>query len=102
MGLVRRIARRIRRAVDNSRLPARAKAEVRADRPGLPAEEAERDPAIHEAVGWIGRAQDRSASADGGVAGWAPGGPTAVGRSFSRALALLVNCEDRSNAARYY
>ena len=43
-------------------------AEVRRDRRGLPAADPGIDRAVAEAVAWLGRAQDRSASRDGGVA----------------------------------
>lgn len=68
------------------RLPAAAKAERRNDSLGLPAEDPGVERAIDEGVAWLGRAQDRSASADGGVArhyslitGWGTSYPETTG-----------------------
>ncbi len=51
-------------------LPALARAERRKDRRGLPAFDPGPERAIDEALAWLGRAQDCSASQDGGVAAW--------------------------------
>lgn len=68
------------------RLPAAAKAERRRDRAGLPGEEPGIDRVVEEGIGWLGRAQDRSRSSDGGVArhfslvgGWATSYPETTG-----------------------
>ena len=67
-------------------LPAPAKRERRRDRGGLPATDPGLDRVIDAAVGWLGRAQDCSVSADGGVArdysllgGWATSYPETTG-----------------------
>ena len=78
-----RILRRLRR---DPELPAPAIAAVREDAKGLPP----KDPGIErfcaEGVSWLHRAQDRSASADGGIArdygllhGWATSYPETTG-----------------------
>jgi hypothetical protein len=68
------------------RLPAAAKAEARRDSLGLPAQDPGIERAIDEGVAWLGRAQDHSASADGGVArqyslitGWGASYPETTG-----------------------
>ncbi|HEX8097733.1 MAG TPA: prenyltransferase/squalene oxidase repeat-containing protein, partial [Pyrinomonadaceae bacterium] len=58
-------ARAVRRYL---RLPPRARAEQRRDRAGLPREDPGLERAVRESVAWICRAQDNSASHDGGVA----------------------------------
>jgi len=80
---VRHILRRLRRRPE---LPEAARAAAREDAAGLP----ERDVGVErfcaEAVAWLGRAQDCSASADGGfardyslVGGWATSYPETTG-----------------------
>lgn len=56
------------------------------DRSGLPTSDPGPDRAVEEGIGWLCRAQDRSASADGGFArhfglvdGWAPSYPETTG-----------------------
>src|SRR5919108_3785312 len=68
------------------RLPAPAKAEHRQDALGLPTYDPGIERAIDEGVAWLGRAQDHSTSADGGVArhyslvtGWSTSYPEATG-----------------------
>ena len=65
---------------------AGARAERQRDRQGLPSSNPGIDRLAEEAVGWLGRAQDHSASADGGVArhyslidGWGPSYPETTG-----------------------
>jgi hypothetical protein len=76
----------LRRIRDEWRLPDAARAERRRDRAGP----GERDPGVEAAIDagieWLGRAQDSSASADGGVArdyslirGWATSYPETTG-----------------------
>src|SRR5262249_32341461 len=76
------------------RLPPTAKAERRRDSLGLPAEDPGIDRAIDEGVAWLGRAQDYSASADGGVArhyslitGWGASYPETTGYIIPTMLA---------------
>jgi hypothetical protein len=68
------------------RLPAVAKAERRKDALGLPSYDPGVERAIDEGVAWLGRAQDHSTSADGGVArhyslvtGWSTSYPETTG-----------------------
>jgi hypothetical protein len=83
---VRRILRPVRRTVNRLLLPREAKTEHRLDTMGLPAHDPGIDRAIDEAVSWLFRAQDRSTSADGGVArhyslikGWGSSYPETTG-----------------------
>lgn len=71
---------------DYMELPPRAKRANREDRRGLPEDDVDIDRAIHEGIAWLGRAQDRSASRDGGVArhfslldGWSTSYPETTG-----------------------
>jgi hypothetical protein len=77
---------RIRNRLSPPRLSAEAREEARKDRDG----QAQSDPgaavAIAEGLAWLCRAQDHSASSDGGVArhyslldGWAPSYPETTG-----------------------
>ena len=68
------------------RLPAAAKAERRKDALGLPSYDPGVERAIDEGIAWLGRAQDHSTSADGGVArhyslvtGWSTSYPETTG-----------------------
>ena len=72
--------------VDTSRLPKAVKAEIKKDHMGLPEFDPNIDAVIDEGIAWLGRAQDFSASADGGVArdynlvtGWATSYPETTG-----------------------
>ena len=78
VGALRSAARRVRQAVRWQLLPQPAKAAHRADDRGLSPDDPGIPRAIDEAIGWLCRAQDESASHDGGVAhhfglvdGWA-------------------------------
>jgi hypothetical protein len=72
--------------VDWRNLPEAARLEVRADRRGHPNHDAGPAAVIEAGVGWLGRAQDRSSTHDGGVArhysltsGWGPSYPEVTG-----------------------
>lgn len=72
--------------VEFNRLPAAAQEAVRVDSAGLPAFDPGPEAAIRAALEWLGRAQDRSRSGDGGVArhyslltGWAVSYPETTG-----------------------
>jgi Squalene-hopene cyclase C-terminal domain len=65
---VRSILQPIRAFGRYLRLPPAAKAERRQDALGLPPQDPGVDRAIDEGVAWLGRAQDHSTSADGGIA----------------------------------
>jgi len=76
------------------RLPAAAIAEHRHDWRGLPAQDPGIETAIDEAMAWLGRAQDYSASDDGGVAsdfslltGWGTSYPEITGYTIPTMLA---------------
>ena len=78
--------REARALVDYWKLPSAAKKEHRRDRQGLPKNDIGIEPAIREGMSWLCRAQDRSASQDGGVArhfslidGWATSYPETTG-----------------------
>jgi hypothetical protein len=66
--MLRRLLQPLRTFRDYLRLPAAAKAERRSDARGCSAQDPGIERAIDEAMAWLGRAQDHSASADGGVA----------------------------------
>lgn len=83
---LRRILRPIRRTVNSLLLPQAAKAERRLDSLGLAARDPGIDRAIDEGVAWLFRAQNRSTSADGGIArhyslitGWGSSYPETTG-----------------------
>ncbi len=72
--------------VEFTRLPAAAKRAVRVDAAGLPAFDPGPEASITAAIDWLGRAQDCSRSADGGVArhyslltGWGSSYPETTG-----------------------
>jgi hypothetical protein len=76
------------------RLPAAAIAEHRHDWRGLPARDPGIETAIDEGMAWLGRAQDYSASDDGGVAsdfslltGWGTSYPEITGYTIPTMLA---------------
>lgn len=86
MQTMQTMKRRVRRLLDELRLPARARAERRRDRAGLPPDDPGIDAVVDACMHWLCRAQDRSASADGGVArdfsllrGWATSYPETTG-----------------------
>ena len=76
----------IRRLRDEMQLPARAKRERERDHRGLPQDDPGAERVIDEGVRWLLRAQERSASQDGGVArhfsllkGWGTSYPETTG-----------------------
>ena len=76
----------LRRLKAELTLPRAAKQERDRDRVGLPQTDPGCDAVIHAGIEWLGRAQDCSASADGGVArsyslidGWASSDPETTG-----------------------
>jgi hypothetical protein len=83
MATLRSIARK---SLDLLGLPLAVKSEVLRDRAALPRTDPGHDRAIREALAWLGRAQDHSASHDGGVArhfslidGWSTSYPETTG-----------------------
>lgn len=92
--MMRRVVRSFRAWPAALRLPPAAKAARRKDSLGVPAEDPGVERAIDEGVAWLGRAQDHSASADGGVArhyslitGWGPSYPETTGYIIPTMLA---------------
>lgn len=82
MGLVQAA----RRTAQEMMLPAAARRQVSQDREGVPAFDPGPDAVIRACLDWLGRAQDKSTSADGGVArdfslisGWATSYPETTG-----------------------
>jgi hypothetical protein len=76
----------LRKLRDDWKLPARAREERRRDGEGLPSRDPGIEAVIDAGVEWLGYAQDRSASGDGGVArdyslirGWATSYPETTG-----------------------
>jgi hypothetical protein len=74
------------RSLARFQLPAHVKAEIRKDHAGLPATDPGADAVVKACTAWLVRAQDLSASADGGVArdynlvnGWATSYPETTG-----------------------
>jgi hypothetical protein len=85
------------------RLPASTKAAIRADAAGPPSYDPGAEAAIMAALEWLGRAQDRSRSSDGGVArhyslltGWAASYPETTGYIVPT---LLEQAERRNDAS---
>ncbi len=72
--------------VDDSKLPKSVKLEIKNDHLGLSETDPGIDQVVQQGIAWLGRAQDNSASADGGVArdfnlvtGWATSYPETTG-----------------------
>src|SRR5919198_4213262 len=85
---------RVRAIVLSRQIPPCAKHEHTADRAGLSANDPGITHSVEEAIGWLCRAQDNSASNDGGVArhfslvdGWAPSYPETTGYIIPTVLA---------------
>lgn len=88
-------------------LPARAREARREDRAGLPSEDPGVERAVREAVAWLGRAQDNSASRDGGVArhysllnGWSNSYPETTGYVVPTLLAYAKEYGDEEARRR--
>jgi hypothetical protein len=84
--LLRNVRGAVGKILDDLRLPAQAKLARRIDHRGLPERDVGVERAIDEAIAWLGRAQDHSASHDGGcarhyslVSGWATSYPETSG-----------------------
>jgi hypothetical protein len=80
------ISRWLREVREAALLPAIARDERRRDRAGLPDDDPGNEPVLHALLEWLSLAQDRSASADGGVArtfdllrGWETSYPETTG-----------------------
>ncbi|RIK73457.1 MAG: hypothetical protein DCC67_17905 [Planctomycetota bacterium] len=88
-------------------LPPAAKAEARRDREERLFDDPGPEAAVRFGGRWLARAQDRSKSADGGVArhfslttGWAPSYPETTGYIVPTVLALADNHDDADMARR--
>ena len=99
----------VRSVLDDMRLPADAKREIRRDRAGLAMEDMGPARVIAASLDWIGRAQDNSPNADGGVArhfslvsGWGRSYPETTGYIVPTMLeqARLLDRPDLSERAR--
>ena len=84
--MLRRLKTRIDKTVVRRNLPPAGKAELKRDLQGPPSEDPGIEKTIEGAIGWLCRAQDSSASADGGVAraynlmsGWSSSYPETTG-----------------------
>jgi rhamnogalacturonyl hydrolase YesR len=84
-----------------------ARAERRSDARGVPDRDPGIDRVVDESIAWLCRAQDCSASADGGVArhyslitGWGPSYPETTGYIVSTLLAYAREHNDRALAER--
>ena len=93
-GKIRGVLRPIRMKIGELQLPASARAERRLDSLRLAAQDPGIERAIDEGVAWLGRAQDHSASSDGGVArhyslvtGWGTSYPETTGYIIPTLLA---------------
>jgi hypothetical protein len=83
LGLAKSVAKTV---IENCKLPQAAKRERRRDRQGRPEQAPSIEAVIEACVAWLGEAQDRSASKDGGVArdyslvdGWSTSYPETTG-----------------------
>jgi hypothetical protein len=105
------VLRALRRtAVDTAeylRLPASVKAEIRADRRGLPGPDPGIDAAVDACLWWLREAQDRSVTGDGGVArhyglvtGWGASYPETTGYIAPTMLACADRLGDSDLATR--
>jgi hypothetical protein len=95
----RRLTERIRDLIEETRLPASVRAEVRADRLGLRQPDPGSPRAISACLDWLADAQDLSPTADGGVArhyhlvhGWGASYPETTGYI----VPTLFECADRT------
>ena len=89
---------RISRAREWRSLPPAARAEIRADRQGIPLADPGPGTAIEANLDWLARAQDRSPTADGGVArhyslltGWGASYPETTGYIVPTLLDLAAD-----------
>jgi hypothetical protein len=86
MTLIARISTKINRLRNTHSIGAAAQAQAARDHDGLPVRDPGAEAVVHEGIAWLGRAQDCSASHDGGVArdyslvnGWATSYPETTG-----------------------
>jgi len=103
----RRALKTVDGLVNYLHLPAAAKAEHHTDSAGLPAQDLDIEQAIQEGIAWIGRAQNHSVSADGGVArhfslitGWGTSYPETTGYLVPTLLAYAKLWGDETSHQR--
>jgi hypothetical protein len=103
MQFARRALNGVRSLRSYRELPAVAKAERNRDRRGLPSHDPGTQAVIKEGIAWIGRAQDHSASTDGGVArdyslihGWSASYPETTGYIIPTMLSYANARDDDS------
>ncbi len=103
------ISNKIREMRQKAALPEAARAELKRDGEGLPTGDPGLERSVDESIGWLLRAQENSASADGGVArdfslinGWASSYPETTGYIIPTLLeyAEWKNDELARNGAR--
>jgi Squalene-hopene cyclase C-terminal domain len=106
-GRIRRLLQPVRAMGRYLRLPAAAKAERRKDALGLPSYDPGVERAIDEGIAWLGRAQEHSTSADGGVArhyslvtGWSTSYPETTGYIIPTMLGYARLCGDETASQR--
>ena len=101
------LLRPLRAARQYWQLPAAAREEGRRDRRGLPKEDLGIDQCLDAGIAWLARAQDRSASYDGGVArhfslltGWSTSYPETTGYIVPTLLTYADQRHDAETRAR--
>lgn len=105
--MLRAVKRRASAAIEHLRLPAAARAEIRADRRGLPEVDPANPAALEACLQWVRQAQDRSATADDGVArhfglvkGWSESYPETTGYLVPTILDCARRFDDEGLEAR--
>lgn len=95
--------------IDYARLPAAAKTAFKQDRQGMPPKDPGAASVVAAGVEWLGRAQECSATKDGGVArhysvidGWSPSYPETTGYIVPTLLKHARLTEDSSASARAF
>ena len=84
--MLKNLVKALDQRLERRRLPADAKEAIRQDAKGIPDDDPGIEQAVECAIDWLFRAQDRSTTADGGVArhfslvsGWGPSYPETTG-----------------------
>ena len=97
--MIRQVLQPLRNLRAYARLPVAAREQHRLDHRGLPSHDPGIERSIAEALAWLGRAQDCSATADGGfarhyslVSGWGPSYPETTGYI----IPTLLDCSAES------
>lgn len=105
--MMERISVPLGRAFGRLRLPPRASAELAKDLRGMPLNDPGVDAAVEAGVEWLGRAQDRSTTNDGGVAkhfslltGWNSSYPETTGYIAPTLIAFAKLSGDQSQRER--